>query len=58
MFPLVTFPICRVYLSKQLKARVSNEPAHPAAGIPTHEVTKAVPEDAAPNIPHTQQKKF
>ena len=54
ILPLVTFPICRVYLPKRLKARAPNEPTHPATGIPVNEVTKAVPEDAAPNTPHTQ----
>ena len=57
MLPLVTFPICNVYLPKRLKLLAPNVPTHPAIGMPANDVTRAVPDAPAPINPHRKKKK-
>lgn len=54
MLPLVTFPICNVYLPKQLNPLAPNDPIYSVIGLPTNDVTKAVSNGTAPIIPHKQ----
>lgn len=42
------------YLPKRFNPLASNEPSYPAMGIPTNDVTRAVPDEAAPTTPQTQ----
>ena len=54
MLPTITFPICNVYLSNRLNSLAPNKPIHPDTGMPANNVTRAVPDDAAPIAPHKQ----
>lgn len=42
------------YLPKRFNPLAPNEPSHLAMGIPTNDVTRAVPDEAAPTTPQTQ----
>ena len=54
MLPLVTFPICNAYLPARFNPLAPKEPIHPATGMPANDVTRAVPDDAAPINPNKQ----
>ena len=50
--PLVTFPICKVYLPTRLNARAPNDPTYPAMGMHENDVINAAPEKADPATPN------
>ncbi len=54
--PLVTFPICKVYLPTRLNALAPNDPTYPAMGMPENDVINAAP--ATPNAVFRPKKTF